>query len=132
LIVDNACMQLVINPHQFDILLLENLYGDIISDLGAGLVGGLGVAPGANIGEEMAVFEAVHGAAPDIAGRGIANPTAMIRTAVMMLQHIGERDAAQRIEKALETVLADGTLLTRDLGGSATTLQFTEAIINHL
>jgi isocitrate dehydrogenase (NAD+) len=132
LIVDNACMQLVINPHQFDVLLLENLYGDIISDLGAGLVGGLGVAPGANIGEEMAVFEAVHGAAPDIAGRGIANPTAMIRTAVMMLQHIGERDASQRVQKALECVLADGKLLTRDLGGNATTLQFTEAIINHL
>src|SRR5205085_9578563 len=92
MIVDNACMQLVINPDQFDVLLLENLYGDIISDLGAGLVGGLGVAPGANIGEEMAVFEAVHGAAPDIAGRGIANPIAMIRTSVMMLQYIGERD----------------------------------------
>ena len=132
MIVDNACMQLVINPHQFDILLLENLYGDIISDLGAGLVGGLGVAPGANIGEDMAVFEAVHGAAPDIAGRGIANPTAMIRTSVMMLQHIGEREAAQRVEKALESVLIDGKLLTRDLGGNATTLQFTEAIINHL
>ncbi len=132
LIVDNACMQLVINPNQFDVLLLENLYGDIVSDLGAGLVGGLGVAPGANIGEEIAVFEAVHGAAPDIAGRGIANPTAMIRTAVMMLQHIGERDAAERIQKGLEKVLADGTLLTRDLGGNATTMQFTEAIIKNL
>src|SRR5215211_4314891 len=117
MIVDNACMQLVINPNQFDILLLENLYGDIVSDLGAGLVGGLGVAPGANIGEEMAVFEAVHGAAPDIAGRGIANPTAMIRTAVMMLQHMSERDAAVKIQKALESVLTDGKVLTRDLGG---------------
>lgn len=132
LIVDNACMQLVINPNQFDVLLLENLYGDIVSDLGAGLVGGLGVAPGANIGEEMAVFEAVHGAAPDIAGRGIANPTAMIRTGVMMLQHIGERDAAQRIQAALERVLSEGEIITRDLGGRATTLEFTEAIIRAL
>ena len=132
LIVDNACMQLVINPNQFDVLLLENLYGDIISDLGAGLVGGLGVAPGANIGEEMAVFEAVHGAAPDIAGRGIANPTAMLRTGVMMLQHLGERDAAIRIQKALEKVLAEGEVLTRDLGGKATTFEYTEAIIRAL
>lgn len=132
LIVDNACMQLVINPNQFDVLLLENLYGDIISDLGAGLVGGLGVAPGANIGEEMAVFEAVHGAAPDIAGRGIANPTAMIRTAVMMLQHMGERDAAVKIQAALEAVLAEGKVLTRDLGGHSTTHDFTQAVINAL
>ncbi len=130
LIVDNACMQLVINPNQFDVLLLENLYGDIISDLGAGLVGGLGVAPGANIGEEMAVFEAVHGAAPDIAGRGIANPTAMIRTAVMMLQHMGEREAAVKIQTALEAVLTDGKVLTRDLGGNSTTHDFTQAVIN--
>ncbi|MBI3652619.1 MAG: isocitrate dehydrogenase (NAD(+)) [Acidobacteria bacterium] len=132
LIVDNACMQLVINPNQFDVLLLENLYGDIVSDLGAGLVGGLGVAPGANIGEEIAVFEAVHGAAPDIAGRGIANPTAMIRTGVMMLQHLGEREAAIRIQTALEKVLADGQVLTRDLGGKATTFEYTEAIIRAL
>jgi isocitrate dehydrogenase (NAD+) len=132
MIVDNTCMQLVINPNQFDVLLLENLYGDIVSDLGAGLVGGLGVAPGANIGEEMAVFEAVHGAAPDIAGRGIANPTAMIRTAVMMLQHIGERNAAIKIQQALEAVLADGKVLTRDLGGNSTTHEFTQAIINAL
>lgn len=132
LIVDNACMQLVINPNQFDVLLLENLYGDIISDLGAGLVGGLGVAPGANIGEEMAVFEAVHGAAPDIAGRGIANPTAMIRTAVMMLQHLGEREAAMRVQHAIESVLADGKVLTRDLGGNATTHDFTQAVIKAL
>src|SRR5205085_5101841 len=128
LIVDNACMQLVINPNQFDVLLLENLYGDIVSDLGAGLVGGLGVAPGANIGEDMAIFEAVHGAAPDIAGRGIANPTAMIRTAVMMMQYLGERDAAIRIQAALEKVLADGEILTRDLGGKSTTLEYTDAI----
>src|SRR5262249_22667349 len=119
LIVDNACMQLVIDPHQFDVLLLENLYGDIISDLGAGLVGGLGVVPGANIGEDVAVFEAVHGSAPNIAGRGIANPTALIQTAVLMLRHIGERTAADRIQAALEKVLAEGKSLTRDLGGTA-------------
>jgi isocitrate dehydrogenase (NAD+) len=132
LIVDNACMQLVINPNQFDVLLLENLYGDIISDLGAGLVGGLGVVPGANIGDEVAVFEAVHGAAPSIAGRGIANPTALIQTAVLMLKHIGEREAASRIQTALEKVLAEGTMLTRDLGGNATTIEFTEAVIHAL
>lgn len=132
LIVDNACMQLVIDPNQFDMLLLENLYGDIISDLGAGLVGGLGVVPGANIGEEIAVFEAVHGSAPSIAGRGIANPTALIQTSVLMLKHIGERDAAMRIQASLEKILAGGQLLTRDLGGQATTLEFTEAVIRAL
>ncbi len=132
LIVDNACMQLVIDPNQFDMLLLENLYGDIISDLGAGLVGGLGIVPGANIGEEIAVFEAVHGSAPSIAGRGIANPSALIQTSVLMLKHIGERDAAMRIQAALEKILADGQLLTRDLGGQATTLEFTEAVIRAL
>jgi len=131
-IVDNACMQLVIDPNQFDVLLLENLYGDIISDLGAGLVGGLGVVPGANIGEEIAVFEAVHGSAPNIAGRGIANPTALIQTAVLMLKHIDEREAADRIQGALEKVLAEGNRLTRDLGGEATTIEFTEAIIHSL
>jgi isocitrate dehydrogenase (NAD+) len=132
LIVDNACMQLVMNPNQFDLLLLENLYGDIISDLGAGLVGGLGVVPGANIGEDIAVFEAVHGAAPSIAGRGIANPTALIQTAVMMLKYLGERDAAARIQAAVEKVLADRKHLTRDLGGDATTIEFTEAVIHAL
>lgn len=132
LIVDNACMQLVMDPSQFDVLLLENLYGDIISDLGAGLVGGLGVAPGANIGEEIAVFEAVHGAAPTIAGRGIANPTALLLSAVLMLKYLNERDRALRIQAALEKVLAEGAVLTRDLGGRATTLDFTEAIIHAL
>ena len=132
LIVDNACMQLVIDPTQFDVLLLENLYGDIISDLGAGLIGGLGVAPGANIGEEIAVFEAVHGAAPSIAGRGIANPTALLLSAVLMLKHLNERERALRIQAALEKVLAEGKVLTRDLGGQATTLDFTEAIIRSL
>ena len=132
LIVDNTCMQLVINPGQFDILLLENLYGDIVSDLGAGLIGGLGVAPGANIGEEIAVFEAVHGAAPSIAGRGIANPTALLLSAVLMLKHLNERERAMRIQTALEKVLAEGNMLTRDLGGQSTTLDFTEAIIHAL
>src|SRR5262245_27779958 len=132
LIVDNACLQLVVDPGQFDVLLLENLYGDIISDLGAGLVGGLGVAPGANIGEEIAVFEAVHGAAPSIAGRGIANPTALLLSSVLMLKHLGERERAERIQGALEKVLAEGKALTRDLGGNATTHDFTEAIIQAL
>jgi isocitrate dehydrogenase (NAD+) len=132
LIVDNTCMQLVINPNQFDMLLLENLYGDIVSDLCAGLIGGLGVAPGANIGEEIAVFEAVHGAAPNIAGRGIANPTALLLSAVLMLKHLNERERAMRIQSALEKVLAEGNVLTRDLGGQATTLDFTEAIIHAL
>src|SRR5436853_2027256 len=132
LIVDNACMQLVMDPNQFDVLLMENLYGDIISDLGAGLVGGLGVVPGANIGDEIAVFEAVHGSAPNIAGRGIANPTALLQTGVLMLKHIGERDAALRIQSALEKILAEGSVRTRDLGGRSTTSEFTEAIIRSL
>lgn len=132
LIVDNACMQLVIDPNQFDVLLLENLYGDIISDLGAGLVGGLGVVPGANIGEDIAVFEAVHGSAPNIAGRGIANPTALIQTAVLMLKYLDEREAANRIQSALEKILAEGKFLTRDLGGQSTTTEFTEAVIHSL
>ncbi|HKQ05010.1 MAG TPA: isocitrate dehydrogenase (NAD(+)) [Blastocatellia bacterium] len=132
LIVDNACMQMVMDPNQFDVLLLENLYGDIMSDLGAGLVGGLGIVPGANIGEEVAVFEAVHGSAPNIAGRGIANPTALIQTAVLMLKHIGEREAADRIQQALVKILAEGQFLTRDLGGNATTIEFTDAIIHAL
>jgi len=132
LIVDNTCMQLVINPNQFDVLLLENLYGDIVSDLCAGLIGGLGVAPGANIGEEIAVFEAVHGAAPNIAGRGIANPTALILSSILMLKHLNERERATRIQTALEKVLAEGKALTRDMGGEATTLDFTEAVIHAL
>jgi isocitrate dehydrogenase (NAD+) len=132
LIVDNTCMQLVIDPTQFDVLLLENLYGDIVSDLCAGLIGGLGVAPGANIGEDIAVFEAVHGAAPTIAGRGIANPTALLLSAVLMLKHLNERERAVRVQSALEKVLADGKVLTRDLGGQATTLEFTDAIIHAL
>jgi len=132
LIVDNTCMQLVIDPTRFDVLLLENLYGDIVSDLAAGLVGGLGVVPGANLGEHVAVFEAVHGAAPDIAGRNLANPTAMIQTAVLLLGHLGERVAAARIQTALERVLAESRVHTRDLRGEATTTQFTDAVIQAL
>jgi isocitrate dehydrogenase (NAD+) len=132
LIVDNTCMQLVMNPNRFDVLLLENLYGDIVSDLTAGLVGGLGMVPGANLGEEIAVFEAVHGAAPDIAGRGIANPSALIQTAVLMLQYLGERETAQRISAALLKVLAEGKVLTKDLGGNANTIEYTNEIIKSL
>ncbi|MEW6730813.1 MAG: isocitrate dehydrogenase (NAD(+)) [Acidobacteriota bacterium] len=131
-IVDNICMQLVMRPEQYDVLLLENLYGDIISDLAAGLVGGLGVVPGANIGEGVAIFEAVHGTAPDIAGKNWANPTAIIQTAILMLEYLGELEAAQRIRTALTTVLAEGKVRTRDLGGQASTTEFTEAIVRHL
>ncbi len=131
-IVDNMCMQLVLNPHQYDVLLCENLYGDIVSDLVAGLVGGLGVVPGANIGEKAAVFEAVHGSAPDIAGRNLANPLALIRSAVMMLDHIGETAAAQRIEAAIGRLVSEKGVLTRDLGGSATTTEFTEALVREI
>jgi isocitrate dehydrogenase (NAD+) len=127
-IVDAVCMHLVINPSQFDVLLLPNLYGDIVSDLCAGLVGGLGVVGAANLGRDAAVFEAVHGSAPDIAGRNIANPTALLLSAVMMLRHIDEAAAADRIMKALGRVLVDGTVRTRDLGGTATTSQFAEAV----
>jgi isocitrate dehydrogenase (NAD+) len=128
-IVDNLCMQLVLNPHQFDMLLMENLYGDIVSDLAAGLVGGLGVVPSGNIGDKAALFEAVHGTAPDIAGKNLANPTALILSAVMMLRHIGETAAGNRIETALNKVLEKREKVTRDLGGTATTTEFTDAII---
>jgi isocitrate dehydrogenase (NAD+) len=127
-IVDAVCMQLVINPHQFDLLVLPNLYGDIVSDLCAGLVGGLGVVPGANLGEDVAVFEAVHGSAPDIAGKNLANPTALLLSALMMLRHLDEHAAADRIMQALGRVLAAGTVRTGDLGGSATTTEFTSAV----
>jgi isocitrate dehydrogenase (NAD+) len=128
LIVDNAAMQLVIRPETFDILLLPNLYGDIVSDLAAGLVGGLGIVPGANIGEKHAVFEAVHGSAPDIAGKGVANPTALMLSSVMMLRHIGEVDASTRLQNAIEAVYREGKSLTGDVGGTATTAQFTDAV----
>jgi isocitrate dehydrogenase (NAD+) len=128
-IIDNACMQLVMRPEQFDIMLLENLYGDIVSDLCAGLIGGLGLVPGANIGELGAVFEAVHGSAPDIAGQGIANPTAVLQSGLLMLRYLGERDAADRIEQAMFAVFAEGKVRTRDIGGDAKTMEFAEAII---
>jgi len=131
-IIDNACMQMVLNPCQFDMLLLTNLYGDIMSDLAAGLVGGLGVVPSGNMGEAVAIFEAVHGTAPDIAGKGIANPTALVMSAIMMLDHIGEVAAAREIERALHTVYREGKWLTRDVGGNATTSEFTEALIRTL
>ncbi|HTZ74474.1 MAG TPA: isocitrate dehydrogenase (NAD(+)) [Candidatus Aquilonibacter sp.] len=132
LIIDNACMQMVLDPQQFDVLLLTNLYGDIMSDLAAGLVGGLGVVPSGNIGVDAAIFEAVHGTAPDIAGKGIANPTALLMSAIMMLDHIGEGEAARRIETALHTIYREGKTLTRDVGGTATTAQFTAAVIAKL
>lgn len=131
-IIDNCCMQLVMRPEQFDVLVLENLYGDIVSDLCAGLIGGLGLAPGANIGEQGAVFEAVHGSAPDIAGQGIANPTALMLSATQMLRHIGERDAAEKMEAAILAVFADGKHITKDLGGNAKTDEFATAIIEKL
>jgi isocitrate dehydrogenase (NAD+) len=132
MIVDNACMQLVMRPETFDLLVLPNLYGDIVSDLTAGLVGGLGIVPGANIGDHHAVFEAVHGTAPDIAGKGLANPTALMQSAVLMLAHIGERDAAQRLQRAIERVYEERTALTGDVGGKASTTEFTDAVIRHL
>ncbi len=128
-IVDNTCMQLVMNPYQYDILLMENLYGDILSDLCAGLVGGLGLVPGANFGHECAIFEAVHGSAPDIAGRNIANPTAVLRSALLMLRHLGEHDAALKIRNAIDEVYRDRSKLTRDVGGTAGTSEFADAII---
>ena len=131
-IVDAACMHLVMNPTQFDVLLLPNLYGDIVSDLCAGLVGGLGVVPAANLGTEIGVFEAVHGSAPDIAGKSLANPMALLLSALLMLRHIGEGEMADRIMKALNGVLAEGKTLTRDLGGKASTIDFTEAICRKL
>jgi isocitrate dehydrogenase (NAD+) len=132
LIVDNACLQLVLDPTRLDVLLLENLYGDIVSDLAAGLVGGLGVVAGANLGDSHALFEAVHGSAPDIQGRNIANPTAMLLAANMMLRHISEAKAAQRIADAIESVLLKGECRTADLGGKATTSQFADAIIKEI
>ena len=131
-IVDNACMQLVVNPAQFDVLLLPNLYGDIVSDLCAGLVGGLGVVPGANLGTEIGVFEAVHGSAPDIAGKGVANPTALLLSALLMLRHIGEGGIADRISRALGRVLSEDQIRTRDLGGTASTAEFAGAIRRRL
>lgn len=128
-IIDNLCMQLVTRPEDYDTLLLENLYGDIVSDLAAGLVGGLGVAPGANIGEDMAVFEAVHGSAPDIAGRDLANPIALMRSAILMLRWLGMTDEAKRMGDAIRSVFVVQEIRTRDLGGTASTSQFTEEVV---
>jgi isocitrate dehydrogenase (NAD+) len=132
LIIDAGCMRLVQSPDKFDVLLMENLYGDLVSDLCAGLVGGLGVVPGSNIGDEAAVFEAVHGSAPDIAGKGIANPLACIMSGVMMLNHLHEEALGTRIRTAYDAVLGEGKALTPDLGGSATTIQFADAVISKL
>ena len=131
-IVDAACMHLVMHPEKLDVLLLPNLYGDIVSDLCAGLVGGLGVVPGANLGREAAVFEAVHGSAPDIADQNLANPTALLLSGLLMLDHIGERQASERIRAALLRVLAAGAVRTRDLGGTASTTEFTDAICREI
>lgn len=131
-IVDNMCMQMVTKPDRYDVIVTMNLYGDIISDLCAGLVGGLGIVPGANIGENMAIFEAVHGSAPDIAGKGIANPTALILSGAMMLDYLGEKEAAHSIRVAVAKTIESGRVLTGDLGGNATTAAFTEEIIHHL
>ena len=132
ILVDNLCMQLVQKPSQFDVLVMPNLYGDIVSDLCAGLIGGLGVAQSANISESCAIFEAVHGSAPDIAGMGIANPTGLLRSAIMMLNYLGEIEASQNIENALFEVLKEGKILTKDLGGNATTEEFKQEIIKKL
>src|SRR3954465_14324368 len=131
-IVDNMCMQLVMRPEEWDVLLLENLYGDIVSDLCAGLVGGLGVVPGGNIGLDVAVFEAVHGSAPDIAGKDLANPLALMRSGIMMLYHMGKDEVAERVRRALREVVVNRRIRTRDLGGEATTTQFTDAIVDAL
>jgi isocitrate dehydrogenase (NAD+) len=131
-IIDAGCMKLVQDPTRFDVLLMENLYGDLVSDLCAGLVGGLGVVPGANIGEDCAVFEAVHGSAPDIAGKDAANPLACLMSAVMMLNHLHEEAIGERIKGAYNAVLEEGSVRTRDLGGTATCTAFTDAVIAKL
>ncbi len=131
-LIDNVCMELVLDPSRFDVLVMENLFGDVISDLCAGLVGGLGLVPGANLGSRYAVFEAVHGSAPDIAGKGLANPIACLRSAALLLDHIGYREAGRRIESAVCKTLQDGIGLTRDLGGEGTTATIERAIIDNL
>ena len=132
IIVDNCCMQLVTKPQQFDVMVMENLYGDIISDLASGLVGGLGVTGSANIGADAIVYEAVHGSAPDIAGKGLANPTAVLLSSVMMLRDLGETSAADRVEQAVFRVFSEGKKITRDLGGTATTAEFVRAVLDAL
>jgi len=130
--IDNVCLEMASDPSEFDVLVMENLFGDVISDLAAGLVGGLGVVPGANYGSRYAVFEAVHGSAPDIAGKGWANPIAVVRSAALMLEYVGHREAAVRIEKSVATTLQNGVGLTRDLGGTGTTATITEQLIKNL
>ena len=132
MIVDNCAMQLVINPRRFDVIVTTNLFGDILSDLCAGLVGGLGLAPGANIGDRKGIFEAVHGSAPDIAGLGIANPTALMLSAAMMLDYLNLIDQAQRVRRAIRAVIGEGTMRTRDLGGMASTADYAREVIGHL
>ena len=132
MIVDNTCMQLVMNPHQFDVIVTTNLFGDIISDLCAGLVGGLGLAPGANIGADVAIFEAVHGSAPDIAGKGVANPCALLLAAAMMLDHLGQPERAQRLRSAIRETLGAKGRVTPDLGGSGTTASFAQALVERV
>jgi len=131
-IVDACAMELVMKPERYDVLVTTNLFGDILSDITSGLVGGLGVTPGANIGKNAALFEAVHGTAPDIAGKGIANPTALMMAACQLLDHIGDGERGQRVQRAIEAVLRERTHVTRDLGGSATTDEFTDAVIARL
>jgi isocitrate dehydrogenase (NAD+) len=128
-IVDNTCMQLVLNPYQYDIVLTENLYGDILSDLCSAFVGGLGLVPGANLGTECAIFEAVHGSAPDIAGKDLANPTALLQSAVLMLHHIHEKETGELVQNSLERVYAEGKTLTKDVGGTSGTSAFADAVI---
>ncbi len=132
ILVDALCMQLVQNPSKFDVLVMPNLYGDIVSDLTAGLIGGLGVAQGANIGDDIAVFEPVHGSAPDIKGKNLANPTALLLCAIQMLKHIGENEGAEKIHNAIYKTLGEGKVLTKDLGGNSTTDEFTKEIIKNL
>ena len=131
-IIDNTCMQMVMNPNQFDVLVMPNLYGDLISDLASGLIGGLGLLPSSNLGTSYAMFEAVHGSAPDIAGKHIANPTALLWSACMMLEYLKDFDSASRIRSAVDQVLAEGHVLTPDLGGHATTEEYQDAIIRRL
>src|ERR1700686_1480675 len=128
-LIDNTCMQLVMNPYQYDTLLTENLYGDIVSDLCAAFVGGLGLVPGANLGAECAIFEAVHGSAPDIAGKDLANPTALLQSAVLMLHHIDESATAERVQAGIEQVYGEGKTLTRDVGGTSGTKAFADAVL---
>jgi isocitrate dehydrogenase (NAD+) len=132
MIVDNTCMQLVMNPYQFDVIVTTNLFGDIISDLCAGLIGGLGMAPGANIGHNEAIFEAVHGSAPDIAGKGIANPCAVLLAAAQMLSYLEKEDQARRLRSAIRETIGHQDHATPDLGGQSNTAQFADAIINRL